>query len=92
MFCSVYFGSSKRINIHNNISLDFLKVSSLNEDLRKRGKQLASANNEVITSLRLFDYCNYVVQFTSTLNCNFYLYAPFGSLNQSVSCTSCNSF
>ena len=39
-------------------SLDFLKVSSLNEELQKRGKQFALANNEVITSLRVFDYCN----------------------------------
>ena len=61
------------------------------EDLRKTGKQLALANNEVITSLRVFNYSDYLVQFTSALNCNFYSYV--GSLNQSFkTCTSCNNF
>ena len=81
MFCSVYSGSSNRVNIYNNTSLDFLKVSSLNEDLRIRGKHLTVANNEVLTSLRMFDYWNYLVQFTSALNCNFCPHACFGSLN-----------
>ena len=43
---SVYFGSSKIVNIYNGISLDFVKVSSLNEDLQKRRKQLAFKNHE----------------------------------------------
>ena len=73
MFCSVYSGSSNRVNIYNNTSFDFLKVSSLNEDLRKREEQLAAANNEVIILLRVFDEWNWSVQFTLALSCNFYL-------------------
>ena len=42
----VYFGSSKIVNIYNGISLDFVKVSSLNEDLQKRRQQLAFGNHE----------------------------------------------
>ena len=68
------------INVYNNISLDFLKVSSLNEELQKRAKQLALANNEVITSLRVFDYCDELpctLDFSSELQflslCSFWL-------------------
>ena len=43
---SVYFRSSKIVNIYNGISPDFVKVSSLNEDLQKRRKQLAFGNHE----------------------------------------------
>ena len=46
IFYFVYFRSGERVNIYNGISLDFLKVSSLNEDLQKRRKQLALANHK----------------------------------------------
>jgi len=72
MSCSVYSGSSNIVNIYNNTSFDLLKVSSLNEDLREREEQLAAANNEVIILLRVFDYWNWLVQFTLALNCNFH--------------------
>ena len=39
-------------------SVSFFLISSLNEDLRKKGKELTLINSKVL-SLHVFYYCNY---------------------------------